>query len=192
LARLKHDFVLTRFFANDIIRAVMPQQPARFPLIDGFEFAAAGGIQRGVLPVSAFPRLRDALHDDSGTVEYEVRGGSDAHGRAQLTLRARTTLQLTCQRCLGAVQCKLEPQATLLLAASQSEIDAEPITAEMPERIVAHREMSVRDMVEDELLLALPYAPRHENCSARSRAAPEERQRPFATLRGMLRGKSRH
>lgn len=170
----------------------MPQQPARFPLIDGFEFAAAGGSVRGALPVSAFPRLRDALHDDAGTVEYEVRGGSDAHGRPQLELQASTTLHLSCQRCLDAVQFKVEAQATLLLAASQSEIDAEPITAEMPERIVAHREMSVRDMVEDELLLALPYAPRHENCSARARAAPEGRQRPFAALRGMLRGKSRH
>jgi uncharacterized protein len=181
---------LTRFFGNDIIRAFMPQQPARFPLIDGFEFAAAGGSLHGAWPVSVFPRLRDQLHDDSGTVEYEVRGGRDAHGRPQLALRATAKLQLTCQRCLGAVQWALDAQANLLLAASQAEIDAEPITAEMPERIVAHREMSVRDLIEDELLLALPFAPRHENCTAQDAKAPEGRQRPFAALRGMLRGKS--
>lgn len=170
----------------------MPQQPARFPLIDGFEFAAAGGSVRGAWPVSVFPRLREVLHDDSGAVEYAVRGGRDFHGRAQLELHAKARLQLTCQRCLGAVECVLEPRSTLLLAATQAEIDAEPITPQMPERVVARRDMAVRDLVEDELLLALPYAPRHENCAAQGRAAPKGRQMPFATLRGMLRGKSGH
>jgi len=170
----------------------MPQQPARFPLIDGFEFAAAGGSVRGAWPVSVFPRLRDVLHDDSGSVEYALQGECDAHGRPQLALHARARLRLTCQRCLGAVECALEPRATLLLAATQSEIDAEPITPEMPERVVAHKEMAVRDLVEDELLLALPYAPRHGNCSAHGKAAPDGRQMPFAALRGMLRSKSGH
>lgn len=170
----------------------MPQQPARFPLIDGFEFAAAGGSIRGAWPVSVFPRLRGELQDDSGSVEYGLQGSRDFHGRAQLELHARARLKLTCQRCLGAVECTLEPRSTLLLAATQAEIDAEPITPEMPERVVAHREMAVRDLVEDELLLALPIAPRHENCAAQGKAAPAGRQKPFATLRGMLRGKSGH
>ena len=170
----------------------MPQQPARFPLIDGFEFAAAGGNVRGAWPVSVFPRLRDVLQDDSGSVEYELQGGHDVHGRPRLALHAKARLRLTCQRCLGAVECVLEPRSTLLLAATQAEIDAEPITPEMPERVVARRDMAVRDLVEDELLLALPYAPRHEDCAAQGRAAPAGRQMPFATLRGMLRGKSGH
>jgi uncharacterized protein len=170
----------------------MPQQPARFLLIDGFEFAAAGGNVRGAWPVSVFPRLRDVLQDDSGTVEYELQGGHDLHGRPRLALHAKARLRLTCQRCLGTVECVLEPRSTLLLAATQAEVDAEPITPEMPERVVARRDMAVRDLVEDELLLALPYAPRHEDCAAQGRAAPAGRQMPFATLRGMLRGKSGH
>lgn len=170
----------------------MPQQPARFPLIDGFEFAAAGSSLRGQWPVGNFPRLRDVLHDDTGTVEYVLQGRRDALGQAYLLLSARARLNLTCQRCLAAVEWALEPQATLLLAASQSEIDAQPIAPEMPERVVAHREMEVRDLVEDELLLALPYAPRHEDCPAQRKVAPGQRQMPFAALRGMLRGNSKH
>jgi len=183
---------LTRFFGNDIIRALMPQQPARFPRIDGFEFAAAERVVRGAWPVSVFPRLRDELHDDTGVVEYEVLGGRDAHGRSCLVLRASATLQLTCRQCLGAVECALRAEATLLLAPSQAQIDAEPLRPDGPEWIVAQKEMAVRDLVEDELLLALPYAPRHENCPARDRDAPETRHTPFAGLRGMLRGKNRH
>lgn len=170
----------------------MPQQSARFPQIDGFEFAAAGGSLRGSWPVHVFTRLRGVLHDDSGAVEYELLGQRDSYGQSQLVLQAKARLTLTCQRCLGAVECVLAPRATLLLAASQSEIDAQPITPQMPERVVAQKEMAVRDLVEDELLLALPYAPRHENCSARGRVAPGGRQLPFAALRGMLRGNSKH
>jgi uncharacterized protein len=121
-----------------------------------------------------------------------VHGGCDAYGRPRLALRASATLQLTCRRCLGAVECILGAEATLLLAASQAEIDAEPIRADGPEWILAQREMALRDLVEDELLLALPYAPRHGNCPAQDREAPESRHTPLAGLRDMLRSKNRH
>ena len=170
----------------------MPQPPPRFPLIDGFQFAAAGGSMRGAWPAGAFPRLRDLLHDEAGTVEYELRGARDVQGRPCLELRVRGTLRLTCRRCLEAVSVALCEDAALWLARTQAEIDAQPLATEGPDGVVASGAMAVRDLVEDELLLALPYAPRHESCPARGTAAPGERQTPFAGLRGMLRGGNRH
>ena len=99
---------------------------------------------------------------------------------------------MTCRRCLGAVECAVNAEAMLLLAASQAEIDAEPISVEGPEWIVAQKDMALRDLVEDELLLALPYAPRHGSCPAQGSDAQEARHTPLAGLRGMLRGKNRH
>jgi uncharacterized metal-binding protein YceD (DUF177 family) len=46
--------------------------------------------------------------------------------------------------------------------------------------------MAVADLVEDELILALPYAPRHEQCAARAQAAGAATVRPFADLRDKL------
>jgi len=169
----------------------MPQPP-RFPMIDGFDFAEAGGSMRGTWAAGEFPRLRALLHDDAGSVEYELRGARDALGRHNLDLRVAASLRLTCRRCLEAVGAEVREDARLWLARSQSEIDAQPLTAEGPDGIVGAKDMAVRDLVEDQLLLALPYAPRHENCSAQGRAAPVERQTPFAGLRGMLRGRNRH
>lgn len=169
----------------------MPQPP-RFPIIDGFEFAGAGSSVRGSWPAGEFPRLRELLQDDAGAVEYELRGARDALGRSSLELHVVASLRLRCRRCLETVGVEVREDASLWLARSQSEIDAQPLTAEGPDGVVASKDMAVRDLVEDQLLLALPYAPQHENCSARGKAAPVERQTPFAGLRGMLRGRNRH
>ena len=169
----------------------MPQPP-RFPLIDGFEFAAAGEQLRGTWLVNDFPRLRDALYDDQGTVTYELRGLRDLQGRPGLALRVTGHLRVACRRCLEAVEVRLDEDSRLWLARTQAEIDALPVAAEGPDGIVAGREMPVRDLVEDEVLLALPYAPRHAECPARDDAATGTRQSPFAGLRGLLRGRQRH
>lgn len=169
----------------------MPQPP-RFPIIDGFEFAGAGSSLRGAWAAGEFPRLRTLLHDATGSVEYELHGVRDEFGRYSLDLQVAAELRLTCKRCMEAVGVELHEAATLWLARSQSELDAQPLTAAGPDGIVATKDMAVRDLVEDQLLLALPYAPRHDICSAQGSAAPVERQTPFAGLRGMLRGRNRH
>lgn len=169
----------------------MPQPP-RFPMIDGFDFAAAGGSLRGAWAAGEFARLRALLHDATGSVEYELHGERDELGRHSLDLHVLARLRLTCKRCLEAVDVELREDVTLWLARSQSELDAQPLTAEGLDGIVATKDMAVRDLVEDQLLLALPYALRHEDCAARSSAAPAGRPTPFAGLRGMLRGRNRH
>lgn len=169
----------------------MPQPP-RFPVIDGFEFAAGAERLHGMWPVSEFPRLRELLYDGQGSIEYELRGVRDVLGRPGMALHVTGSLRLACRRCLEPVRIALDEESQLWLAHSQAEIDAQPLAADGPDGIVATREMSVRDMVEDELLLALPYAPQHEDCPAGADAPPGTRQSPFAGLRGMLRGRQRH
>jgi uncharacterized protein len=159
------------------------------PVIDGFEFASAGASREGDWPLSDFPRLRDVLAADAGKVQYALEGVRDERGRPSLRVKVRGVLQLRCQRCLEALPYEVDTDTTLVLAASQAEIDAEPADAQAADRVLAGREMPVRDLVEDELILAVPYAPRHEGCSARPSADAEAKQSPFAGLRGLLHGK---
>jgi len=164
----------------------MPLPP---PVIDGFEFASAGASAQGVWPLAAFPRLRDWLASDEGEVAYTLEGIHDTRGRAALRVRVQGTLSLRCQRCLEAFEHEVCLDETLVLAASQAEIDAEPEDADAADRIVAARNMPVRDLVEDELILAVPYAPRHESCSAGLRAGAATSASPFAGLRRLMDGK---
>ena len=162
------------------------------PVIDGFEFATAGATQEGKLPLAGFPRLKDQLVSDAGEVTYALKGVRDARGRPSLQLKVRGVLQLRCQRCLGALAQSVDAEQLLVLASSQEEIDAEPASVEQPDRVVAGKEMPVRDLVEDELILALPYAARHEDCEPQHEgtgAGERAMSSPFAGLRGMMQRK---
>ncbi len=159
------------------------------PVIDGFEFASAGARRQGIWPASDFPRLRDMLASDSGEVAYEIEGVHDERGRAALRLRVNGTLQLRCQRCLEAMPFEVHTDETLVLAGTLAEIHAEPADAKAPDRVLAGKEMPVRELIEDEVILALPYAPRHQSCSARPSPDADGKTSPFAGLRGLISGK---
>jgi uncharacterized protein len=166
-----------------------PFMPQPQPVIDGFEFASAGASVRGALPIRDFPRLYDMLARHEGEVGYEVEGVRDARGRPALRLKLRARLELRCQRCLEALPFEVQADEVLVLAGTQAEIDAEPADVYAADRVVAAKEMPVRELVEDELILALPYAARHAGCSARASADAAEKVSPFAGLRGLMRGK---
>ena len=159
------------------------------PVIDGFEFASAGASLRGALPIRDFPRLNDMLARHEGEVAYEIEGLRDERGRPGLRLKVRARLELRCQRCLEGLPFEVQADEVLVLAGTQAEIDAEPADVHAADRVVAAKEMSVRELVEDELILALPYAPRHAVCSARASTDAAEKVSPFAGLRGLMRGK---
>ena len=158
------------------------------PVIDGFEFASAGAAQQGVWPPSGFARLRELLALDAGEVDYALRGTRDARGRPSLRVSVRGTLQLRCQRCLEAMPFKVQAEELLVLAATQAEIDAEPADPSAPDRVVAGKEMAVHELIEDQLILELPYAPRHEFCKGPATAA-DAGISPFAGLRGLIQRK---
>jgi uncharacterized protein len=155
------------------------------PVIDGFEFASAGATQHGILPLEGFSRLRDLLASDAGEVAYVVEGTRDQRGRPSLRVKVRGALQLRCQRCLEPLAFDVDADSLLVLAATQAEIDAEPV--EGPDRVLGERDMRIRDLVEDELILALPLAPRHEHCAGAT-VEGEGGRSPFAGLRGLMRG----
>lgn len=163
--------------------------PAHQPVIDGFEFASAGATQQGTWPLGDFPRLRDILATDGGEVAYEISGVRDERGRPGLRLKVRGSLRLRCQRCLESMPFEVQTDETLVLAATLDEIHAEPADAHAADRVVAGKEMALRELVEDELILAVPYAPRHESCTAAGTAHGAEKVSPFAGLRGLMRDK---
>lgn len=157
------------------------------PVIDGFEFAESGRILRGRIVLSDFPRLRDVMADMNGELEYAVAGVRDDKGRLALRVSVAGSLRVRCQRCLGALELPVDIDSTLVLARSEEELTAEPLDVEAADWVLAGKDMRVGELLEDELLLAVPYAPRHERCGEESgRTAGEARTSPFAGLRNLI------
>lgn len=160
----------------------MSQQPT----IDGFEFVASGGIRTGRWPLRDLPRLRASLAALDGELDYAIHGRHDAMGRRALQLKLRGVLKLSCQRCLETMDTPLEVDAMLVLASSEAELDADADDPSAPDRVLASREMPIRELIEEEVLLSIPFAPRHVRCGARHDALGEPRPSPFAGLSAML------
>ena len=153
-------------------------------VIDGFQFARGGGELHGRLELTALPRLAEMGVAASPGFEFQVRGGRNGRGKAVLRIAARGAADMTCQRCLGAVEVLIEADAELELAESEAAIeDAD----DEVDRVVATPAMDVVALVEDELILSLPMVPRHEACAPREAHGQDEAGLPFAALAGLKR-----
>lgn len=152
----------------------MSGQGSAQAVIDSLEFARTEQTLRGSLPIRGLARLQDSLHDHLGQVEFAVKGGADARRRPVLTLDISGTLHLQCQRCLGLLEYPLRLTNTLLLV-SQAEAESGELDDGEVEWIIASAELDVASLIEDEIILSLPYAPRHGQgrCTQGSGAVPE-------------------
>ena len=168
--------------------------------LDVAAFARTGAELAGTWPLAEMPRLlQDTLPppDGAATVAWAVRGSSKpvAGGEPELRLHlhARTTLRMCCQRCLQPVTVVLDVRPSLRFV--RGEAQAEALDEAGDEDVLAlTAALDLRQLVEDELILALPLVPRHETCaeplpmSAGDDAATAEAPSPaFATLASLLR-----
>ena len=129
-------------------------------VIDGLQFARAALERRGVVGIEQLPRLAQLRGSTEG-LAYHLRGGRTGNGKPCLRLAVTGSVELPCQRCLDPIRIPIVIDAELQLAQNAREI-AE--ADDEIDRVLASRRMDVAWLVEDEVILALPMAPRHEEC----------------------------
>ena len=135
-------------------------------VIDAFEFGRSNGHRDGVTPVASMSRLGKDCADQSGEVTWAVDGAVTAEGYPALVLSVSGTVRLMCQRCLTPFAYEMNSSTMLVLGKDDEEADQieEILDDESVDVIVGSRSTDVRDLVEDEALLALPQVPKHEVC----------------------------
>lgn len=155
---------------------------------DPFAFARAAGLHSGQVALAAMPRLQDRLASNAGTVAYAVRGEMDQRQRPLLELEITGNPSLRCGRCLAPLDFALQLQSRVLLM-SPGAVMQEDDDPDSPEWIEAGAELDVLELVEDEILLSLPLAVRHEQGKCGDggvAAANKERDNPFSRLATLL------
>ena len=182
---LKQHFVLTWKAKNNIIQCLSRNRSRLKRISDAFAFARDGRVLEGTLAISKLDRLHDLLVGQDGEVAYRLRGFKGDSGEPMLHLEVSGLLPLACQRCLEAVPFDLEVDSLLELVPAGAELSQDELEDDTRDFLPVERELDVVELVEDEILLALPVAPRHEKCGLPGAADAGERINPFAKLSGL-------
>ena len=171
---------------ESLLESVLPEQWR--------ERACAGWRFDGEVPIESLARLEQALGADQrpgAVAEVSVVGERDAHGRVVFRGQASAGVQAECQRCLRSMALPLKASIVWHVVPSAGE------GADERSDIAGDAAVSLLQMLEDELLLALPFAPKHaatDECSVEAAvsddvaADAEQKQTPFANLRALMKG----
>jgi len=130
------------------------------PKLDAFRLASERGVIEGSVDAHTLPRVANVLGEGPATVAWRIEGSADAEGRPALDIEVSGALSLTCQRCLDNFDWPVAQRTEVLLARSDAEM-AQLDADSDGEVIVAAAPLDPAALVEDELLLTVPYAPRH-------------------------------
>ncbi|WP_150625362.1 DUF177 domain-containing protein [Pandoraea captiosa] len=186
-------------------------------IVDLFEFARTGRVAEGDVQLAALPRM---VTEVPAEVSATGRAQAAFHWRAQgaekqvlradgkpavvqfLTLSVEGPMWLECQRCLTPYEAPLASETTFEIVHDEAAAEDRPLDEDELEALVGSRHFDLLELIEEELLLALPIVPKHEVCPtvhdslatgsdglAEPAPAPEEEDKPspFAALAALKR-----
>lgn len=151
-------------------------------VIDSLSFAREGRSLQGELPISGLERLHDVLAEIAGSVVFRLNGRIGRQDKPQLLLEVSGRVPVICQRCLGRLDYPLSIDSVLELIADEADLSQDELEDDTRDFLVAQKELDVVALVEDEIILTLPSAPRHDDCALPDSNTRGTKVSPFAAL----------
>ena len=132
--------------------------------------AAARGVSvSGTLKPLNLQRFRPLLASDDGAVEAELTFSRDEENRHVIHVAVEADVTVTCQRCLEPMSQHLISEN--LLAVMWTDEQAAHLPRHLDPLIVAEEACSLWELVEDELILAMPPFSYHDTEDCRESIA---------------------
>lgn len=164
--------------------------PQTHYLLDTSTFTRNGHVFAAQNPISDFSRALEGLPAQQGQlINWSVQGSTDSAGQQLLTIHLDGSALLTCQRCLQDFEYAINAENTVLIVDNELELDVDIDNPDALDRILASIQLDALELIEDELILNLPYVPRHTQCPDLPEAlqnqieeAEDEKPNPFAVL----------
>ena len=155
--------------------------------LDPWRFTDLGKRISGSYLLASLTRLRECLADPEGEVRFNLEFFHDERHRACVRGVIEATLALQCQRCLEIMAWPVHADVSLTFVESIDEAERLPET--LDPILVENGQIILRDLIEDELLLALPQVAMHPigGCKSRVEEQPlvddaSVHANPFAVL----------
>jgi uncharacterized protein len=146
-----------------------PYPPER---LDVRKFAQEAAQLSGTILLSKLERTIEDIPGQeadlaSKTVRWTARGESlpVAGGVAQswLHLHLQASVPMVCQRCLQTMEAEVDTRRHFRFVRDEAEANEQDDDAE-EDLLVASKQFNLLELIEDELIMALPFAPVHEVC----------------------------
>ena len=152
--------------------------------IEPLGLSEVGRSFRGEVPVSRLSRLLPCLASTDDVLKVQLAFGLDERLIRTLKGTIQGSVNLVCQRCLQGLRVTLDLSFSLGIVTSEAEFDKLPTGYEP--LLVSGEPMKTFDVVEDEVLLAIPAFPLHEGeqkCVIGYQNQPlPEKDNPFSIL----------
>jgi len=131
--------------------------------VDPWQDAAHGACYKGNLDVGRLPRLSTIAELNTPlqvSVSFHRGHEAEKHGAVEIELVAQGRLDMVCQRCLGALAVELALQVSVGVVSGEA---AARLSKPLGDSIVSPpgERLDIASVVEDEVLLAMPFAPAH-------------------------------
>ena len=165
-------------------------------VIDAFSFCQMQDKREGSIFIADLHRLAGECANEDGALSWSLEGGVNRLGYPRLVLRVTGKVQLMCQRCLTVFAFDVDSESELILAKNEDNADEIEALIEDDEVdvVVGSKTFNVMDLIEDEVLLAIPQSPKHAVCPdveldssdptvAAIEAEASKKQSPFAVLK---------
>ena len=170
------------------------------PALDIHEFTRRGDTAGAREPIASFERLGSLLVATDGEIAWRVEGrsavGHDGARQAFLHLSLDARPCMRCVRCLEPIEVTLGLDREFRFVSNEAQAKREDADDDELDVLVASRRFDLAALVEDEAIMALPPAPRHDDCRApqiesmppplEPQGSADGRPNPFAVL-GALR-----
>ena len=132
-------------------------------IVNSIEFACNSRFIEGNLPLKWLPHLADRLLELDSSLSVSLEG-SQHEGKSLRRLMITGTLLVKCQRCLASMHLPIHINSVLQLVSPGEDWPDEELIDDEMDAIEASEALDVVGLIENEVLLALPFAPRHEYC----------------------------
>lgn len=128
--------------------------------IDPYRFAEQSLTLSGSLKIADMQRLSSILASNDSIVTANLKFGIDEQGITYVKGHLETSLMLQCQRCMELYKYEIISDFMLGIVTTLDEANSLPEVYEPV--LVKEKELAVRELIEDEIILNLPVIPRHE------------------------------
>lgn len=157
-------------------------------LLDAWRTVNARRVYEGRLPLAAMSRLGEYLADAEGECGFRIEFGRDEFGVAFIDLKAEAALPLICQRTLERFAQPVAIEQRLGLIRDERDEASLPPGYE-PVLLPEDARLNPAELIEDELILAVPVVPVRPGTEAveahwaeTQEEVEDERPNPFAAL----------